>query len=249
MNKQELPGKVVVVIGGSGGIGAAVCAQMAEAGARVALSYRTGKEAAETILSELPGNGHMALSLAIEDSATITAFRDAVLGEMGRVDILINTAGMTKPVAHNDLDGLTDAIIDDVFVNNFRGVFASIRAFTPALKQSGNGLIINISSIAGFTGYGSSIAYCGAKAALDAMTHSLGIALGPEIRVMSVSPGVVDTGFVPGRTREFTEKAAAATPLQQITHGADVARAVMACATHLTLSTGTRIVVDAGRSL
>lgn len=249
MTDTPLSGKVAIIAGGSGGVGKAVCAQMAEAGARVVVGYRTNKSGAEEILSGLEGEGHCALPLSIEDSASIENFYDAALAAMGRADILVNTAGMTKPVAHTDLDGLTDEIIDEVFINNFRGVFATIRAFAPALKASGEGLIVNVSSIAAYKGFGSSIAYCGAKAALDAMTHSLGIALGPEIRVMSVSPGVVDTSFVPGRTREFSEKAAAATPLQKVTEGADVARAIMACATHLQLSTGTRIVVDSGRSL
>lgn len=249
MSNKPLLGKVAIIAGGSGGVGKAVCAQMAEAGAKVVVGYRTNKSGAEEILAGLDGDGHIALPLSIEDTPSIEVFRDQALEAMGRVDILVNTAGMTKPVAHADLDGLTDEIIDEVFINNFRGVFATIRAFGPALKASGDGLIVNVSSIAAFKGFGSSIAYCGAKAALDAMTHSLGIALGPEVRVMSVSPGVVDTSFVPGRTREFSEKAAAATPLQKVTEGDDVARAIMACATHLQLSTGTRIVVDSGRSL
>ena len=249
MTEKPLAGKVAIIAGGSGGIGKAVCSQMAEAGAKVVVGYRSNKSAAEEILEGLEGEGHCALPISIEDSASIEAFRDDALAKMGRADILVNTAGMTKPVAHADLDGLTDEIIDEVFINNFRGVFATIRAFAPALKQSGDGLIVNVSSIAAYKGFGSSIAYCGAKAALDAMTHSLGIALGPEIRIMSVSPGVVDTSFVPGRTREFAEKAAAATPLQKVTEGADVARAILACATHLQLSTGTRIVVDSGRGL
>ena len=249
MQDSALSGRVAVVAGGSGGIGEATCRQMAEAGAKVVVGYRSNKTGADAILAELAGEGHIALPLSIEDSLSIETFRDAVMEAFGRVDILVNTAGVTKPVAHGDLDGLTDEIIDMVFVNNFRGVFATIRAFAPALKASGDGLIVNVSSIAAFKGFGSSIAYCGAKAALDAMTHSLAIALGPEIRVMSVSPGVVDTQFVPGRTREFSEKAAAATPLKKVTEGADVARAIMACATHLSHSTGTRIVVDSGRSL
>ncbi|PCJ89555.1 MAG: short-chain dehydrogenase [Hyphomicrobiales bacterium] len=249
MSNKPLSGKTAIIAGGSGGVGKAVCAQMAQAGAKVVISYRNNKAGALEILASLEGEGHIALPLSIEDTTSINSFRDAALEAMGGADILVNTAGMTKPVAHSDLDGLTDEIIDEVFINNFRGVFATIRAFAPALKASGDATIVNVSSIAAFKGFGSSIAYCGAKAALDAMTHSLGIALGPEIRVMSVSPGVVDTSFVPGRTREFSEKAAAATPLQKVTEGEDVARAIMACVTHLSHSTGTRIIVDSGRSL
>lgn len=119
----------------------------------------------------------------------MNAFRDAILSRLGRVDILVNTAGTTQPVPHDDLDALTDELIDRVFINNWRGVFATIRAFAPALKATGDGLIVNVSSIAGFTGIGSNVAYCGAKAGLDIIANSLGRALAPEIRVMNVSPG------------------------------------------------------------
>ncbi|MBN9038021.1 MAG: SDR family oxidoreductase [Rhizobiales bacterium] len=246
---MELAGKVAVVIGGSGGIGAATCRVLAGLGADVAVGFHAGQARAEAVVASLPKGRHAALQVAIEDSASIGRFRDAVLSQFGRADILVNSAGITRPVAHADLDGLTDELIDAVFVNNWRGVFASIRAFAPALRASGDGLVVNVSSIAGFTGVGSSVAYCGAKAGLDVMTKSLGRALAPEIRVLGVSPGVVDTDFVPGRGKEFKDKAAAATPLKRITSPQDVAEAIAACATSLRFSTGTSIPVDGGRHL
>jgi 3-oxoacyl-[acyl-carrier protein] reductase len=246
---MDLADKVAVVIGGSGGIGAATCRVLAGLGADVAVGFHAGQTRAEAVVASLPAGRHLALQVAIEDSASIGRFRDAVLGHFGRADILVNSAGITKPVTHADLDGLTDELIDAVFVNNWRGVFASIRAFAPALRASGDGLVVNVSSIAGFTGVGSSVAYCGAKAGLDVMTKSLGRALAPEIRVLGVSPGVVDTDFVPGRGKEFKDKAAAATPLKRITSPQDVAEAIAACATSLRFSTGTSIPVDGGRHL
>ncbi|MDK1387734.1 SDR family oxidoreductase [Sinorhizobium sp. 8-89] len=246
---DALKGKVAVVAGGSGGIGREACRLFAEAGARVVVGYRSGKETAEAIVAALPGEGHVALPVSIEDSSSINAFRDRTLETLDRADILVNTAGVTSPVAHGDLEGLTDELIDQIFVNNWRGVFSTVRAFAPALKAHRDGLIVNVSSIAAFTGIGSNIAYCGAKAGLDIMTNSLARALAPDIRVMAVSPGVVDTEFVPGRGQEFKEKAAAATPLKRLTTPTDVAEAILACATHLKFSTGTRIVVDGGRHL
>ncbi|WP_439618798.1 SDR family NAD(P)-dependent oxidoreductase [Shinella sp.] len=246
---KPLAGKVAVIVGGSGGIGRETCAEFAAAGARVVVGYRNGREKAEQIAADLPGEGHIVLPVSIEVTASINAFRDAVLGATGQVDILVNAAGITKPVAHADLDALTDELIDEIFINNWRGVFATIRAFAPALKASGDGLIVNLSSIAAFTGIGSNIAYCGAKAGLDIMANSLGRALAPEIRVLSISPGAVDTQFVPGRGKEFNDKVAATTPLKRITSPSDVARAILACATHLKFSTGDRIVVDGGRHL
>lgn len=244
-----LEGKVAVVVGGSGGIGSATCRLFAEAGAVVVVGYRSGADRAEEIVASLSGTEHLALAVSVEDSASILSFRDQVLARFGRAEILVNTAGVTVPVPHHDLDGLTDDLIDRVFASNWRGVFSTIRAFHPALKASGDGLIVNVSSIAATTGIGSNIAYCGAKAGLDIMANSLARALAPEIRVMTVSPGVVDTQFVPGRGQDFKDKTSAATPLKRLTTPDDVARAIFACATSLTFSTGSRIVVDGGRHL
>ncbi|MBY5775381.1 SDR family oxidoreductase [Rhizobium leguminosarum] len=246
---RPLEGKVAVVVGGSGGIGRETCRTLADAGATVVVGYRLGKQRAEKVAKELAGEGHLTAPVSIESTATIESFRDAVMARLGRTDILVNTAGVTEQVAHSDLDALSDEMIDRIFINNWRGVFATIRAFAPALKASGDGLIVNVSSIAAFTGIGSNVAYCGAKAGIDIMTNSLGRALAPAIRVMAVSPGAVDTQFVPGRGAEFADKVAATTPLKRITSATDVAEAIVACATGLKFSTGSRIIVDGGRHL
>jgi 3-oxoacyl-[acyl-carrier protein] reductase len=177
------------------------------------------------------------------------ALRQEIASKYRRLDILVNTAGFTKPVPHDNLDALDDDLIDRMFAVNWRGQFAAIRTFAPMLRASGNGLVVSVSSIAGATGAGSSIAYCATKAGIDVMTKSLGRALAPEIRVLGVSPGVVDTGFVPGRGAEFNAKTSATTPLKRIASAEDVAYAILACATHLGFSTGSNIVVDGGRML
>lgn len=246
---EPMTGKVAVVVGGSGGIGAATARRLAGAGARVIVGYRSNAEKAEALAGSLPGEGHSALPVSVTDSGTIGALRDAVSARYGATDVLVNAAGTTTPIAHGDLDGLTDEIIDEVFASNWRGVFATIRAFAPMLKASGAGVIINLSSIAAFKGFGSSVAYCGAKAGLDAMTHTLALALAPEVRVLSISPGMVATGFVPGRTAEQIEQAGAATPLRLVAQPEDVADTIYAAIAHMPLSTGIRIPVDAGRAL
>jgi 3-oxoacyl-[acyl-carrier protein] reductase len=117
------------------------------------------------------------------------------------------------------------------------------------LRAGGDGVIVNVSSISAFTGSGSNIGYCAAKAALDTMTLSLARVLGPTIRVLCVSPAAVATDFVAGRDRSALEKIAQGTPLKRVVEPDDIARTIMACVTHLKVSTGAKIIADAGRFL
>jgi 3-oxoacyl-[acyl-carrier protein] reductase len=246
---KDLDGKVAIVSGGSSGIGAATARMLAAEGASVVVSYNKGEQRARELIDALPGDGHRAVRMVLEDSATIRQAAAEVTRTHGRADILVNSAGFTKPVPHADLEALDDALLDSILIANVRGPFSVIRSFAPLLKVSGDGIIVNVSSISGFTGSGSSIAYCAAKGALDTMTLSLARALGPEIRVMCVSPAAVATDFVAGRGRPQLEKIAAGVPLRRVTEPEDVARTIMACITHLKSTTGARIICDGGRFL
>jgi len=246
---QDLSGKVAVIVGGSGGIGAATARSLADAGARVVVTYRSDRDGAETLVSGLAGSGHLALPADVADSATLNALAGIVAERCGRADILVNAAGFTAAVPAQDLDALDDDLIDRLFQVNWRGCFATIRAFRPLLRAHGDGLIVNISSIAGMTGAGSNLAYAAAKAGIDALTKGLARSLAPDIRVVAVSPGMVDTGFVPGRDAAANAKAGQTIPLRRVADPADVADAVLACATLLRYSTGTIVVTDGGRSL
>jgi 3-oxoacyl-[acyl-carrier protein] reductase len=248
-NACPLNGKVAVVTGGSSGIGASSVRLLADAGARVVVGYNKGAERAAALIGELPGNGHKAMHLPLEDTAQIRKVAAAVREEFGRADILVNSAGFTRMVPHHDLEALDDDLIDAVLTANVRGPFATIRAFVPLLRESGDGVIVNISSGAAQHGTGSSIIYGASKAALNTMSMALARVLGPEIRVVIVAPGMVHTGFVPGRTEEMMANAAAATPLKRAIEAHDVALAVMACVTHLRHTTGSIVTVDAGRHL
>ena len=248
-NSPPLAGRVAVVTGGSSGIGAASVRLLAAAGARVVVGYNKGTDRAAALIAELPGGGHRAMYLPMEDSAQIRKVAEAVRDECGRADILVNSAGFTRMVAHGDLEALDDDLIDAVLTANVRGPFATIRAFAPLLRATGDWVIINISSGAAEHGTGSSIIYGASKAALNTMSMALARVLGPEIRVIIVAPGMVHTDFVPGRTEEMMAKAAMATPLKRAIEAHDVALAVMACITHLTHTTGSIVSVDAGRHL
>ncbi|MBR0935639.1 SDR family NAD(P)-dependent oxidoreductase [Bradyrhizobium jicamae] len=249
---QSMDGKVVLVVGGSGSIGATSARKFAELGARVAVSHRDvpGEAAAAAkVMQSLPGEGHAALIADVSRTDTLKALRIEIESRFGRLDVLVNAAGFTRPVPHADLEALDDDLIDRMFEVNWRGQFATIRTFTPLLKASGDGLIVSISSIAGTNGIGSSIAYCAAKAGIDVMTKSLARVLAPEVRVLAVAPGVVDTNFVPGRGADFNTRTAATTPLKRIATADDIASAILACATQLGFATGTTFVVDGGRLL
>jgi 3-oxoacyl-[acyl-carrier protein] reductase len=246
---SDLAGKVALVVGGSGGIGGATVRRLAARGATVFLGYHQGQDRAAGVLADLPGTGHRSVRIAAEDRGSITAAAELIKSTVGRLDILVNAAGFSKVVPHNDLDALDDALFDSVLITNVRGPFAIIRALRPLLKASGDGVIVNVSSISAFTGSGSNIAYCAAKAALDTMTLSLARVLGPEIRILNVSPGAVATDFLPGRDRAALEKIAAATPRKRVVEPDDVARAIVAAVTDLPVTTGAKIVVDGGRFL
>jgi 3-oxoacyl-[acyl-carrier protein] reductase len=244
---MNLKDKLAVVTGASGGIGGATAHHLAEAGARVIVGYNGKSAEAVKIAAALPGTGHRAMRIPMLETNVIREVAATVERDFGRCDVLVNSAGFTRMVPHHDLEALDDDLIDAIFAANVRGPFATIRAFAPLMKKSGDAVIVNISSVAAITGSGSNIAYGGSKAALDTMALSLARVLGPEIRVFTVSPAAVDTAFVPGRTTAMVEKVAATTPLKRVVQADEVAQAVMAAITHLTSSTGIVIPVDGGK--
>jgi 3-oxoacyl-[acyl-carrier protein] reductase len=245
----ELDGKIAFVTGGSNGIGAATVRLLAEAGAQTIIGYNKGKERAEALLKDLPGSGHAVQQLTLEDSASVKQAAESIKANHQKLDILVNSAGFTKPIPHDDLDALDDEFMDHMLIANVRGPFSVIRELRPLLKAGGDSVIVNLSSVSGFKGSGSSIAYCACKAAIDTMSLSLARVLGPEIRVNCVSPGAVATDFVAGRDREKLEKLSQTSPLQKVVDPEDVALAIMAYVTHLKHSTGARMIVDSGRFL
>ena len=247
--RPSLDGRTAVITGGAGAIGAATARRLAGLGARVVLLQRSRTAATDELLAALPGQGHLALSASVTDSAALGRAAAEVEQRTGGANLLVNAAGFTQPVAPTDLDGLNDALIDDIFAVTWRGTFASIRAFAPQLRASGDGLVVNVSSIAATTGLGSNLAYAAAKAGVDALTKGLAKTLGPAIRVLAVSPGVVDTSFVPGRGADFNAKVGATLPLRRVGRADDVAAAIVACATSLRYATGSIFVVDGGRHL
>jgi 3-oxoacyl-[acyl-carrier protein] reductase len=229
-SKPLMSGQVAVVTGAIGGIGSAICQRLATAGASVVLVDLQDIEKINDAAQALTGNNHMAVSVSITD-----------------VDLLVNNAGITRPVPHADLEGLDDDLIDAIFQVNWRGGFACIRAFKELLAGGDGGVVVNISSIAGQTGIGSNVAYCASKAAINAMTISLGRALAPEIRVVAVAPGWVMGEYAKRMPVEYLQEQIDKTPLARLATPEDVAETIVGIKTMLPFSTSCVIPVDGGR--
>jgi 3-oxoacyl-[acyl-carrier protein] reductase len=243
-----MQGQVALVTGGGGGIGSVICRTFAQAGARVIITD-VNLDAARAVANSLPGEGHYASNAPVDDSAALKKFATEIAAQYGKLNVLVNCAGVTRQVVHDDMDGLDDELIDRIFRINWRGAFATVRAFKDLLAKDAGGVIVNISSIAGTTGVGSNVAYCASKAALDSMTRSLARALAPKIRVLSIAPGWVEGEYAKKMDPAMIETQKKMTPLHRLAQAEDVANAVYAAAALLTFSTGDIIHVDGGRPL
>jgi 3-oxoacyl-[acyl-carrier protein] reductase len=250
---EPLAGRVALVTGGAGGLGAAICRALAAHGASVVVGFHRSREAAEALAAALPNTldrqAHCALPTSVTDSRALAPLVDQIGTRYGALDIVVNCAGTTRFVPHADLDALDDDLIDEILATNVRGPIAVTRAMLPLLEKSRAALIVNISSIAAVTAMGSNIAYCASKAALDNLTKSLARALAPTIRVVSVSPGLVDTEFVKQLDAQWRHAQVEHTPLARLATPDEVGRAVISAATHFSFSTGVVFAVDGGRQL
>jgi len=188
---------VAVVVGGSGGIGSAICRRLAADGYRVVVGYVSGQKRADALVAEL-GTDHLALQIIATDSDSLEAARSKVEDEFGRVDVLVNCAGVTRPVAHDDLDSLDDELIDRIFSVNWRGPFAAIRSFRSLLETTNDPVVVNISSIAAIRYTGVPYAsYYATKAALNQLTRATAVQYAPDnVRVNAILPGLMRTPMV-----------------------------------------------------
>ena len=248
-NQSVLRGKTVVVTGGSSGIGAACVRAFAAQGATVVVGYHSGTDRAEALCAALPGSGHFAVAIPLDDPEAHAELASRLGSATGRIDVLVNSAGFTQRIPHADVATLTPELFNRILLANAGGTYSVTRSLLPLLQASGDGVVVNISSVSAATGSGSNIAYCAAKAAIETMTLSLARVFGPAVRFVCVAPASVDTGFVAGRSRDEVTKKALQTPLGRLVTAEDVALAVLACATHLKTATGTTVVIDGGHRL
>ena len=257
MQQEALAGKVAVVTGSATGIGAAVAVTFAQAGARVVINYTKSKAEAEATAGLAAARGAevriVAGDVALDEDCHRLA--QAALDSWGRIDILVNNAGTTKFAAHNDLDGLSAEDFARLYGVNVVGPFQMIRACRDSLRAEGEGVVVNISSIAGIAGVGSSVAYAASKGALNTMTISLARALAPQIRVNAICPGYVATRwfkdrFGPERFEKINAEQAEAAPLKRTGQPQDIADAALfLCSAASRHITGELLLVDGGLHL
>jgi 3-oxoacyl-[acyl-carrier protein] reductase len=254
---MELHDRVALVTGGAGGIGAAVVRSLAKAGlGGVAVNYRRSAKEAEALANEVERNGVKAAAIQadIQTDKQVRRMISKIKDQFGRLDILVNNAGVTHWVKLANLEGLTDAIWDEILDVNVKGSFRCARAAAEMLSET-QGMIINISSISGVlaTSTISSLAYGTAKAALIYMTKGLAVALAPRVRVNCVAPAFTDTPWMSQHFgtgyQQVIANASAGYPLQRIATPEDIAGAVLGLITGGDFVTGQTLIVDGGLSL
>jgi 3-oxoacyl-[acyl-carrier protein] reductase len=191
---MELTGRVALVTGGSGDIGRAIAIALAEAGADVAVTWVGHEAGASDTCREVVGRGRRATMVQLDqaDPAAISPAVQRVVSALGQLDVLVNNAGWNIGIPFRDLDALTVEVWDRIQDVNTRGPFLLAQAAAGHLRARGAGRIVNIASVAGLRPAGSSIAYAVSKAGLVHLTRCLAVALGPEITVNCVAPGLVE---------------------------------------------------------
>ena len=245
---MDLNGKVAMVTGGSGDIGAAICAALAEAGCDIALTYVGNSAGAERTAGRVAAAGRRAHQVQLDQrsEASIDAAVANVLAELGRCDVLVNNAAWNIGIPFKQLQTLDGHTWDRVLETNLRGPFLLSRALAETLAAGDGGRIVNIASVGGLNPGSSSIAYSCSKAGLIHLTHCLAVALAPDISVNCVAPGLVEGTRMALRLPDAVSAAARRQAvLGKVGSAVDIADAtVMLC--RADTITGQTIVVDGG---
>lgn len=246
---MEIKNKSAIVTGAATGIGRDIAIKLAEKGANLVLNYSRSEEEAAKTLEKVLSYGVKAFSYRtdVSQSDDVEAMCKETKKQFGSIDILINNAGTTDYVELHDLDGMREEYWDNAFNVNVKGNFFTSRACSNELKKN-KGCIINITSIAGLNGTGSSMAYAASKAAGISLTKSFARVLAPDVRVNSIAPGIVLTRWVEGK-EEHIEKHGNNTPLGRVAEPKDVGEMVIGLIEGGDFVTGQTLIVDGGWTL
>ncbi len=241
---MNFDGKTVLVTGGSSGIGERCAERFAALGATVIVNSARSVEAGEAVAARIGG---LYLQADVSDKAAVEVMIAAAVERTGRLDVVINNAGATEVIPHDDLDAVTDEVWHRIIDTNLTGTWYVTRAAVPHLRESDNGCVINVTSLAGVRVLGSSIPYAVSKAGINHLTRLLARALGPDVRVNAVAPGLVDTPWT-SDWNEIREYVRATVPARRSATPDDIAEACLFLA-HSTLVTGDILMVDGGHHL
>ena len=242
-------GKVALVTGGGTGIGRATSLMLASEGAAVAVNYSRSRGDAERTAADAQARGvrAMACQADVADDAAVTDMVDSVVGELGGLDFLINSAGTTRPVPLADVDAITPEDFQRIYAINVNGVFWCCRAAIRHMRSAGGGHIVTVASLAGFTGTGSSLVYGSSKAAAIALTRGLAASHAPDIQVNAVAPGLVETRWIKDFSPETIQSIAGQIPMGRVAQPQDVADAIFGLLVSSYI-TGEVVLVSGGRT-
>lgn len=270
---MDLNHKVALVTGGGTGIGRATSIALAQRGATVVVNYSRSQSDADAIVQTInesagivggqagaegrrgeepkgsrnSGGRAIAIQADVSQDGEVRAMVATIVQHFGTIDLLVNNASITHHIPLDDLEAATEAVWDELYAVNVKGMFYCARAVAPLMKQNKQGAIVNVGSIAGLTGLGSSLPYAVSKAAVHGLTKSLARALAPEIRVCSVVPGAVATRWWAGREAQM-QRLSPQLLLQRISTPEDIAQCI--CSTlEQEAMTGQLITVDSGQTL
>lgn len=248
--------RVALITGAGSGIGATTAEQLAARGCDLVINYAHNRDGAEAVAARCVAAGAAAIAVQgdVAVDADCRALVERTVQRFGRLDVLVNNAGVTRHVPAADLEALTPADFERVFAVNVGGSYQMARAAAPHLAKNGTGAIVNVSSNSGITGDGSSLAYAASKGALNTLTLSLARTLAPSIRVNAVCPGFADSDWALAWQDEatharFRETIKSLSPLKVIPSTADVAEAICWLALGARAITGQLIVIDGGTHL
>ncbi len=241
--------KVALITGSATGIGKACALRFAREGYGVVVNYSRSQAEAEETLAEVKNFGVPGIlcQANVADENAVSEMVRRTQEELGGLDVVVNNAGTTRFIDHKDLDSLTAAVWDEIFAVNVKGSYFCCKAAMPLMKER-NGNIVNVTSVAGVAGHGSSIAYAASKAAINCMTKSLARAFGPEVRVNAVAPGPVQTRWLADH-QSHVEASVKITPMSRASEPEDIADVVFFLANGTNMMTGQILVVDGGRTM
>ena len=249
---MELSGRGAIVTGAGTGVGRATALALAGAGCSVAVNYSRSRDAAEAVAAEAASHGVKAIAVQADVANDDDCRRlvETTVDSFGRLDVLVNNAGTTSFIPHHDLESVTAETWQNIMGVNLIGPFQMARAAAGALKASGAGQIVNVSSVAGVYGTGSSIPYCASKAALNNLTVTLARVMGPEVQVNTVCPGFIDGSWLQegfGDAFEAIKQSVVdKSLLRSVCTPEDVKDAIFGFLLGSKLTTGEIVVVDGG---